>query len=143
MPLSDHSLCEARNTRVGSARRVCSHASFYANTLIKGVLHRFDGAVLHCGEHVRVGVERDGYGGVPQHLRDNLGVDVLGEQQRGAGAPEVVEAYLRQPRLLEQRLESVRGDVALVHGLPGLGSKYEAVLLPQIARPVKTSQLGL
>jgi hypothetical protein len=33
--------------------------------LRKHLLHRSGGALLHVGEHVRVGVERDGYGGVP------------------------------------------------------------------------------
>jgi hypothetical protein len=32
--------------------------------------------VLHVGEDVGVGVEGDGYGGVPEHLRDDLRVDV-------------------------------------------------------------------
>ncbi len=67
--------------------------------LRKGVLDR-GGALLHRREHMRVGVERDGYGGVPQHLREDLGVHVLGQEQGSARVPEVVEAYLRQPRPL-------------------------------------------
>jgi hypothetical protein len=43
---------------------------------------------LHVGEHVRVGVERNGYGGMPRHFRDELEVDVLGEKQRGTGVTE-------------------------------------------------------
>jgi hypothetical protein len=66
---------------------------------------------------VRVGVEGDGYGGVPEHVRDDLGVNVLGEQERGARVPEAVEAYLRQPGPLEQGLEAVRGNVAAVQRL--------------------------
>jgi hypothetical protein len=41
---------------------------------------------------MRVGIERDDYGGVPEHLRDYLGVDALGERQRGAGVVQIVEA---------------------------------------------------
>ena len=51
--------------------------SFYANTLRKHLLHRSGGALLHRRQHVRVGVERDGYGCMPQHLRDDLEIDVL------------------------------------------------------------------
>ena len=50
--------------------------------------------------------------------------------------PEVVEAYLGQPRPLQQRLEAVRGDVAEVQRLTHFRSEYEAVLAAQTARPV-------
>ncbi len=83
---------------------------------------------------MRVGVERDGYAGMAQHLGDHLRVHILGEQDRGARVPEVVEAYLGQPRPLEQRLEAVCGDVAAVQRLADLGGEYEAVLAPQIVR---------
>ena len=33
-------------------------------------------AILHGGQYVGVGIQGDGYGGVPQHLGDYLGVDV-------------------------------------------------------------------
>jgi hypothetical protein len=36
----------------------------------------------------------------------NFGFTPLGEQHRGAGVPQVVEADPRQPRLLEERLEA-------------------------------------
>jgi outer membrane lipopolysaccharide assembly protein LptE/RlpB len=32
------------------------YTNYYTNALGKGILHRFGGAVLHCGEHMRVGV---------------------------------------------------------------------------------------
>ena len=47
--------------------------------------HRLDCGVLHVGEDVGVGVEGDGYGGVTQHLGDNLHVDAFAQEQRGAG----------------------------------------------------------
>jgi hypothetical protein len=46
--------------------------------LRKTFLHRFSCALLHRGQHVRVGVERDGDGSVPQHLRDDLGAQDTG-----------------------------------------------------------------
>jgi hypothetical protein len=85
---------------------------------------------------VRVGLEGDGYGSVPEHLGHYLWVDVLDEQQRGACVPEVVEAYLWQSRPLEQRLESVRRDVVTVLGALLIRRRNEAVLAPQIARLV-------
>jgi hypothetical protein len=86
----DRCPCEAQETRIGPNRR----ATFYANTLRKHFLHCSGGALLHVGQHVRVGVEGNGYGCVPEHLRHYLGIDVLGEQQRGARMPEVVKPYL-------------------------------------------------
>ncbi len=73
-----------------------------------------------------VGVQGDRYGGVTKHLGDYLRVDVAGEQQRGAGVPEVVEADLREPGPLQQRLEAVLRDVAAVEELPDLRSEYKA-----------------
>ena len=52
-----------------------------------------------------VGIQGNGDAGMPQQLRDNLGVDVLGEQQRGARVPEIVKAYLGQPGPPEQGFE--------------------------------------
>ena len=54
------------------------------------------------------------------------------EQQRGASMPEVVETYIRQSCLFEERLERGRGDVAEVQGLAGRGAEDEAVVLPQV-----------
>jgi hypothetical protein len=88
---------------------------------------------------VRVGVQGNGYGGVPKHLGHYLRVDVFGKQQRGACMPKVVETYLGQSRPPEQGLEAVCRDEATVEGLPRLGGEYEAVLLPQITRLVLTS----
>ena len=60
--------------------------------LPQGFVHRIADAAVHALEDVAVGVQRLRYGGVPQELLDVLGVDVAGEQQRGAGVPEIVEA---------------------------------------------------
>jgi len=45
----------------------------YCNPLLEGILEGFGGALLHIQEHVRVGVERYGYGGMAEHLEDYLG----------------------------------------------------------------------
>jgi hypothetical protein len=63
---------------------------------------------------VRVDVQCDAHGGVPQHFRDYLRRDVLREQQRGAGMPEVVEAYRAEPGTPQERLE---GAVSQVGGV--------------------------
>ena len=41
---------------------------------------------------MRVGIEGYGDGGVSQHLRNDLGVDVPRQEQRRARVPEIVEA---------------------------------------------------
>lgn len=82
----------------------------------QGVVHRPGCDVPHAGYHVAVGVEGDADVGVPEHLGDDLRVDALREQQGGAGVPQVVEANVRQPRLLEERLEVPRDEVLRVVG---------------------------
>jgi hypothetical protein len=70
--------------------------------------------VLHVGEDVRVGVEGDGYGGVPKHLGDVLWVDVAAQQKGRAGVPEVVEPDGREGSLLEERCEGSVSEVRRV-----------------------------
>jgi hypothetical protein len=89
----------------------------YCNPSTQGFFEGACRAVLHVGEHVGVGVQGDGYAGMPQHLGDNLRVDVLREQQRGARMPKIVKAYLGQARPLEQGLEEMSGDVAQIKRL--------------------------
>jgi hypothetical protein len=55
--------------------RYCTN--YCTNALRKSLFHSRDRAVLHVGQDVAVGVERYRYGRVPQHLGDDLGVDVL------------------------------------------------------------------
>jgi hypothetical protein len=73
---------------------------------------------------VRVGVQGDGDAGVPQHLRDDFGVDILGKEQRRTRVSKIVEANLWQLRPLQQRLEAVRSDVAAVQRLPRFRREY-------------------
>jgi hypothetical protein len=80
---------------------------------------------------------------VSQHLRDYLGVHVLGEQERGARVPEVVEANLRQARLLEQGLEAAGGDVLAGERLAILRGEDETVLALQTAHPIYLPYLVL
>ncbi len=84
------------------------------HALGKCIFHCGGSALLHGGEHVRVSVERDGYGRVAEHLRGDFRIYVLREQQRGASMAEVVKADRRQPRVLQEWLE---GAVAQVGGV--------------------------
>ncbi len=60
---------------------------------------------------MRVGVQGHGYGSVPQKLLNELWVGALRKQQGSAGVPEVVEADVRQPGTLEQRLEAAITEI--------------------------------
>jgi hypothetical protein len=71
----------------------------YCNASAEGLFESTGRADLHVGEHMRVGIERDSDVGVTQHLRDDLGVDVLREQQCRARVPEVMEGRFYEPRL--------------------------------------------
>jgi hypothetical protein len=90
------------------------YTNYYTNALGKSILYRFGGAILHVREHMGIGIQCDGDAGVPQHLGDDLGVHVLGEQQRSTRVPQIVKAYRRQPCSLEEWLESVSGYVPAV-----------------------------
>src|SRR5580704_18305021 len=50
-----------------------------------------------------VGVERDCYGGVPQHLRHLLRVHVAAEQQARGWVSKIVEPNRRKPRRCQKR----------------------------------------
>jgi hypothetical protein len=60
---------------------------------------------IHCGRRVTVhsrndvaiGVEREGDGGMAEHLRDELDVNALDEQDRRCGVAHVMESDGRQP----------------------------------------------
>src|SRR5215208_861605 len=75
-------LLDDRLTRVGTA-------------LGEYVFHRTRVMGSHSGDHVGIDVERDRHGGVAQEFLDVLGVHVAAQQQRRAGVPQVVKAYLR------------------------------------------------
>jgi hypothetical protein len=90
------------------------YTNYYTNALRQRVFHRFGGAILHVWEHMRVGVQSDGDAGVTQHLGDDLGVHILGEKQRSARVPQIVKAYLRQPCLPEEWLESVSSYIPAI-----------------------------
>ena len=64
-----------------------------------------------------MGIERDSDVGVTQHLRDDLGVDVLREQQcRARVCRRSWKRVVSGSLALEKRLELARGDVAAVEG---------------------------
>ena len=86
----------------------------YCNASAKGFFEGAGGAVLHVREYMRVGVQGYGNGSMPKHLRDDLGVYVPAEKECGARVSEIVKTYLRYSSSLQERLESVRRDVAAV-----------------------------
>jgi hypothetical protein len=78
--------------------------------------HRADRSLLHARKHVGVCVNRLRDVGVPEPLLHDLRIHVLGEQKRGAGVPEVVEAYKGEPGLLKEGPEGAVGEVSHVQG---------------------------
>ena len=57
----------------------------YTNAPLQGFVHHVCRLVAHARQHVGVGVQGDGYGGVPEEFLDDLGVHALAEEERGAG----------------------------------------------------------
>ena len=85
------------------------YTNCYTNALREGVLHRCGRLVPHVGEHVRIGVQGYGDASVPKHLGDDLGVNILGQEQGRASVAQVVEPNIGQPGTLQQRLEASAG----------------------------------
>jgi hypothetical protein len=82
------------------------HYAANAGTTPQSILHCPSRCVPKPRYHVAVDVQRDRDARVPEHLGDDLRVHALGQQQGGAGVPEVVEAYVGQPGTPQERLEA-------------------------------------
>jgi hypothetical protein len=65
-----------------------------SDALFEGVFEGAYGVFLHGGQHVGVGAQGNGYGGIPEHLGHYLGVDVAGEPLGGARVAQVVKACI-------------------------------------------------
>ena len=105
----------------------CSNAA-----LPECFFHRVGGLAAHAGQHVTVGVERNGDAGVSEQLLDELRVDVSLEQERRAGVPEVVEGYLRQSCSLQESPEAPLAQVGRVDRRPSFGGEDEALVFVEV-----------
>jgi len=74
-PLRKNKYLQVKRTRHKVAPE-CIRGYLLQPVLPQRVLKGAGRAILHSGQYVRVGVQGYGYGGVPQHLGDYLGVDV-------------------------------------------------------------------
>jgi len=74
---------------------------------------------LHVGGDVAVAVERHADVGMPEPFLHDLGVHALGEEQGGAGMPEVVEPNCRDLGVGDELLEMHRHAID-VQGAPVL-----------------------
>ena len=81
----------------------CNHTS---TRLTERTLHSVGDLIAHAWQEVRVDAQGELDVCVSQQLLRELRVHNLGEKDRGTGMSQVVEADIRQPRLLEERLEA-------------------------------------
>ena len=105
----------------------------YCNPLPQHIFEGTGRAVLHGGEDVGVGVKGDGYRGVSQHLRDDLGIDVSRQEQRRARVPEVVEADSREPGLPKEWHEGPFPEGGGVYEGAPLRGEDEPLILVEVA----------
>src|SRR5215213_3059958 len=89
--------------------------------LAKRILKGAGSPILHVGEYVRVGVQGDGYSSVPQDLRNDLGVYISRQEQRGAGVAEVVKSDAREPSLVQEWHEEPLSEIRRIHERASLG----------------------
>jgi hypothetical protein len=89
--------------------------------------------LLHVGQHVAVGVQGDGYGGVPPKLLDDLWVGAL------LGSNKVAQVCLRswkrtvwgRPSLSKSGLKDPELRLLRSSGYPDLRRKNQIRVLPQ------------
>jgi hypothetical protein len=99
--------------------------------LRKDALHRADGALLHVGEDVGIGVHRLGDVRVAEHLLNYLRVDVLRQEERGARVAEVVEPYPRESGAFQKRIEGSVYQVSHVERTAREGGENEVSFQPK------------
>ncbi len=79
-----------------------------------------------------MGIQDNGCGSLSQELLGELGAGVLGEEQRGAGGPEVVEAQVLP--YAGAGLDALEGTGTQVLGVEqgaGLAEELKVLVLPQ------------
>jgi hypothetical protein len=72
---------------------------------------------------------------VSEQLLDELGMDALPQEQRGADVAEVVKADLGQPRPFEERRERPRSEVGGVVDRASLRAEDQPLVPLGVARP--------
>jgi hypothetical protein len=92
---------------------------------------------------VRVAIEGELYAGVPREVLNELGMYVSAEKQSEARVPQVMPAYVGQPRSPEQRLEMAVDDVLGVERCTLGGGEDEPRVLVRTARPQLLLELAL
>ena len=75
-----------------------------------------------------VTVQSYSYGCVAQKLLNELGVDVLEQEQGGTCVPEIVEADVGETSALQERREAPLSEVRRVDRRPGFGCKDETLV---------------
>jgi hypothetical protein len=78
---------------------------------------------------VAVGVERQRYLRVAEHLHDDAGINALSQQQRRAGVPQIVKPDIGQARRGQQRFELPR-HVPRLEWRPNGAGEHETAVQP-------------
>lgn len=83
---------------------------------LEDLVHRIGGEVSHVLYPVAVQIQRDRYGFVAEQRLDELRVDILHQEQGGAGMAQIVETDAREVRPPEQGFEGAIDDVLGIEG---------------------------
>ncbi len=115
--------CQLERTRVVSKVISVSTRAIVKLVLIRGrssarqgALHGAHGLSLHVGEYVGLGAHCDGDARVPEHLLHYSRAHGPGEEDGGAGVPEVVEADVRHSGGPKEGLEGAADEVRGLQG---------------------------
>ena len=86
--------------------------------VLEDILHSLNCLLLHPLKDMAVDRECEGHVAVTEHLGDDLGVDVLGEQEGSAGVPKIVEANFWEIMFGQDLPQSVQDGRPLGSGFP-------------------------
>ena len=89
------------------------------------------GVFLHARQDVGIDLEGEGDRGVAKHLADDFGRDALREEQGRGSVAQVVEADVGEPGSFEHGLEHALGDVLAAYRLATGAGEDQAVVGPE------------
>ena len=97
------------------------------------LVHR---VLLHVRQYVRIGVQRELYARMPEHLRNDLRMHPRREDKCRACMPQIAKADgLRQACLFQKRLEVPVPKTIVLQGLSVPGSEHQIEILILDSRP--------
>ena len=96
-------------------------------------MHGPRGLLLHVERHIAVHIHRQTDGAMPQHIRDDLGMHALAQQQHRGAVAQGVELHMRNTGAYEQGRVAGANDVPRLAGLADGIAEHQVKIVPCLA----------